>query len=44
MATLDGKAPYLNDRFMLGGPTCVRMFRLNSLGPKQKRTWGSILP
>ena len=24
---------------MLGGPTCVRMFRLNSLGPKQQRTW-----
>lgn len=38
MKSLDGKAPYLNDRFMLGGPTCVRMFRLNSLGPKQKGT------
>lgn len=31
---LNGCVPCLNDRFMLGGPTCIRMFRLNSLGPK----------
>ncbi|KAL4399154.1 mitochondrial outer membrane protein [Malassezia pachydermatis] len=36
MKTLDNRAPCLSDRFMLGGPTCVRMFRMNTLGPKQK--------
>lgn len=36
MHTLDERPAYLNDRFMLGGPTDVRMFRLNSLGPRQK--------
>lgn len=35
---LDGRPACLSDRFMLGGPTCVRMFRLNTLGPKQQRT------
>lgn len=39
MKTLDNRAPCLSDRFMLGGPTCVRMFRMNTLGPKQKRTY-----
>lgn len=36
MHTLDGRAACLSDRFMLGGPTDVRMFRLNSLGPRHK--------
>ncbi|WFD33159.1 hypothetical protein MSPP1_004217 [Malassezia sp. CBS 17886] len=35
--SLDGRPPCLSDRFMLGGPTCVRMFRLNSLGPKEQQ-------
>jgi len=39
MVPLNGQTPCLNDRFMLGGPTCIRMFRLNSLGPKFKRTY-----
>lgn len=34
--TLDGHASCFSDRFLIGGPTCVRMFRLNSLGPKEK--------
>lgn len=38
MMPLDGKPACLSDRFMLGGPTCIRMFRLNSLGPKYKCT------
>ncbi|KAI0264616.1 surface antigen-domain-containing protein [Gloeopeniophorella convolvens] len=28
------RAPTLSDRFQLGGPTSVRMFRANSLGPR----------
>lgn len=35
MHTLDGRPACLSDRFMLGGPTDVRMFRLNSLGPRE---------
>lgn len=34
LASLNGRAPAFSDRFQLGGPTCVRMFRYNSLGPK----------
>lgn len=30
---VDFKLPFA-DRFQLGGPTCVRMFKMNSLGPK----------
>ena len=30
----DGTAPTLSDRFQLGGPTSLRMFRANSLGPR----------
>lgn len=26
-----------SDKFQLGGPTCVRMFKLNGLGPKDER-------
>lgn len=33
MAAADVKLPFA-DRFQLGGPTCVRMFKMNSLGPK----------
>ncbi|WFC99491.1 hypothetical protein MYAM1_002236 [Malassezia yamatoensis] len=35
--TLDGKPASLSDRFMLGGPTDLRMFRINSLGPRQNQ-------
>ncbi|KAF8480324.1 surface antigen-domain-containing protein [Russula ochroleuca] len=31
---IDGTAPTLSDRFQLGGPTNLRMFRANSLGPR----------
>lgn len=31
---LGSSAPHLSDRFQLGGPTSVRMFRHSSLGPK----------
>jgi outer membrane protein insertion porin family len=34
LATLNGRNPAFSDRFQLGGPTSVRMFRYNSLGPK----------
>ncbi|WFD34715.1 hypothetical protein MCUN1_001559 [Malassezia cuniculi] len=30
---LDGHKSRFYDRFMLGGPTCVRMFHFNALGP-----------
>ena len=30
----DGTVPTLSDRFQLGGPTSLRMFRANSLGPR----------
>jgi len=30
----DGTAPTPSDRFQLGGPTNLRMFRANSLGPR----------
>lgn len=30
---LGGQQSRLYDRFMLGGPTCVRMFQFNALGP-----------
>jgi outer membrane protein assembly factor BamA len=30
----DGTAPTLSDRFQLGGPTNLRMFRANNLGPR----------
>ena len=30
----DGTTPTLSDRFQLGGPTNLRMFRANSLGPR----------
>lgn len=34
LTTLNGRAPAFSDRFQLGGPTSLRMFRYNSLGPK----------
>lgn len=34
LQTLDGRQSCLYDRFMLGGPTCVRMFSFNALGPQ----------
>ncbi|CEH19330.1 Predicted cell surface protein homologous to bacterial outer membrane proteins [Ceraceosorus bombacis] len=34
LKTLDARASHLSDRFQLGGPLSVRMFRFNSLGPK----------
>ncbi|KAA1085501.1 hypothetical protein PGT21_009391 [Puccinia graminis f. sp. tritici] len=33
-----GPAPF-NDRFQLGGPTNVRMFQMNSLGPKDRNDY-----
>ncbi|KNZ52866.1 hypothetical protein VP01_341g2 [Puccinia sorghi] len=33
---LAGRAVPFNDRFQLGGPTNVRMFQMNSLGPKDR--------
>ncbi|EPQ27552.1 uncharacterized protein PFL1_05090 [Pseudozyma flocculosa PF-1] len=36
LRTLNGAPSLYSDRFQLGGPTCVRMFRLNGLGPKDK--------
>lgn len=35
--TLDGRAPHFNDRFSLGGPLDVRMFKQNGLGPRDGR-------
>jgi outer membrane protein insertion porin family len=34
LRSLDTRAPLFCDRFQLGGPTSIRMFRFNSLGPK----------
>ncbi|PWN45972.1 hypothetical protein IE81DRAFT_285050 [Ceraceosorus guamensis] len=34
LKTLDARPSHLSDRFQLGGPLSVRMFRFNSLGPK----------
>lgn len=34
LSSLNGRSPSFSDRFQLGGPTSVRMFRFNSLGPK----------
>ncbi len=34
----EGTAPTLSDRFQLGGPTNLRMFRANSLGPRDGGT------
>ncbi|PWN54142.1 hypothetical protein IE53DRAFT_383332 [Violaceomyces palustris] len=36
MRTLNGSGSLFTDRYQVGGPTCVRMFRLNGLGPKDK--------
>ncbi|KAN0065700.1 hypothetical protein ACQY0O_000830 [Thecaphora frezii] len=36
LRTFNGAPSLYSDRFQLGGPTCVRMFRLNGLGPKDK--------
>lgn len=35
LRSLNSKAPLFCDRFQLGGPTSIRMFRYNSLGPKE---------
>lgn len=34
LRSLNSKAPLFCDRFQLGGPVSIRMFRYNSLGPK----------
>jgi outer membrane protein insertion porin family len=34
LSSFNGRSPAFSDRFQLGGPTSVRMFRYNSLGPK----------
>jgi len=36
---LAGRAVPFNDRFQLGGPTNVRMFQMNSLGPKDRNDY-----
>ncbi|PLW50280.1 hypothetical protein PCANC_05605 [Puccinia coronata f. sp. avenae] len=36
---LGGKEAPFNDRFQLGGPTNVRMFQMNSLGPKDRNDY-----
>jgi len=40
----DGTAPTLSDRFQLGGPTNLRMFRANSLGPRDNGAPFSLFP
>ncbi|WAR60942.1 hypothetical protein PtB15_13B193 [Puccinia triticina] len=39
MHPLGGRAIPFNDRFQLGGPTNVRMFQMNSLGPKDRNDY-----
>jgi outer membrane protein insertion porin family len=34
IASLDDKKPHISDRFILGGPTSVRGFKLGGIGPR----------
>jgi len=35
IANLDDKEPHISDRFILGGPTSVRGFKLGGIGPRE---------
>ncbi|POW18353.1 hypothetical protein PSHT_05916 [Puccinia striiformis] len=39
MHPMGGRESLFNDRFQLGGPTNVRMFHMNSLGPKDRNDY-----
>lgn len=39
IASLDKKEPHISDRFILGGPTSIRGFKLGGIGPRDGGTY-----
>lgn len=44
IANLDDKEPHISDRFILGGPTSVRGFKLGGIGPREGGRFWQIQP
>jgi outer membrane protein assembly factor BamA len=43
IASLDKKEPHISDRFILGGPTSIRGFKLGGIGPRDGGTYKIVL-